>query len=550
MADVIIPIGRTNFVKLRETGSYYIDKTKVISALVKSGADSILFTRPRRFGKTTLQSMLYTFFDIRRDSKKLFEGLEIMREPSIVEQWMNKYPVIFLSLKEIDGSSIDSALGMLHTILAALFKEYSFLLEDELFSDERNSFLSLMQKTPSIQDIKDSLRLLASLLHRHYEKRTIILIDEYDVPLDKAFNNGYYNEMLELVRSIFYSVLKDNDDVEKSILTGCLRVSKESLFTGLNNLKVYSVTNDTFSDVFGFTEKEVVKLLIDTGFEDKLEVIRKWYDGYHIGKSEIYTPWDVLQYVAELQGDPKAKPEDYWANASGNDNVIKLIEMTEATISEDYSTLIEGGTINKNITESLTYNTIYSSEENVWSLLLATGYLTLAEPYDITKQAVLRLPNEELRHLFASCVDIWFSKHIAKENRSDLFTAIWKKNPEKLSSIISDFLFETISYYDYREDYYHAFLAGLFSGAGYIVKSNRESGTGRPDIILMDKKNHQAAVFEIKRADSRENLSSIALKAAQQIADRKYGEDLSGYKSIVSYGVSFFEKEACVAFLG
>ena len=311
----------------------------------------------------------------------------------------------------------------------------------------------------------------------------IFILDEYDVPLDKAERNGYYRQMLDVVRSMFLSVLKDYPYTEKGILTGCLRISKESLFTGLNNLRVFSVTSDKYCSAFGFTEDEVSRLLHDAGLEDKAETIRKWYDGYSIGSMSIYSPWDVILCVDSLLSNPDAKPENYWANSSGNDAIRRLIDMTDAEVGDDYSTLINGGIIRKKLNETLTYNNLYSSPDNIWSLFLMTGYLTLAGEYDANEDNALRLPNEEIRRLFASSVDEWFSDKVMNSSRKELFDALWSGDATALSEIISQYLFDTISYYDYREDYYHAFLAGLLSGAGYIVKSNRETGTGRADIL-------------------------------------------------------------------
>ena len=410
----------------------------------------------------------------------------------------------------------------------------------------KKSFRSLAAGTATLDEIAESLRLLSYVLFNHYGKKVIILLDEYDVPLDKAEKNGYYTQMLDVMRAMLLSVLKDCPYTEKGILTGCLRLLKESLFTGLNNLSVFSVTGDVYADAFGFTENEVVKLLSAAGLDGKAEIIKKWYDGYNIGMERIYTPWDVISYVKKLQSNPDSRPENYCANSSGNDVIRRLIDMTDAEVGDDYSALINGSSIRKRIIETLTYHNLYSSEENIWSLLLMTGYLTLAGEYDPNGETDLKLPNDEIRNLFASSVDEWFSDTVRRSDRKALFDALWSGNAEELSEVISQYLFETISYYDYRADYYHAFLAGLLSGTGYIVKSNRETGTGRADIMLFDKRNQRAAVFEVKRTKAKDGMEKAAEEAVKQLEKREYGDDIDDYESVIGYGISFFRKRAVV----
>ena len=545
MAKLTLPVGRTDFIRIRNSGNYYIDKTMHISQIVRDGSDSILFTRPRRFGKTTFQSMLKAFFDIREDNRDLFTGLAIMDDEEAVEGWMNKWPVIHLTFKDIDGPSFSSAMGWMNTQIRDLYKSYSFLDDGKLGGDGA-MFRRILDKNASTDDICHSLRLLVELLYDHYGKKVIILLDEYDVPLAKAEGNGYYPEMLSVVRSMLLSVLKDCPYTHKGILTGCLRVSKESLFTGLNNLAVYSVTGDDYAEAFGFSEEEVTRLLHDAGLDDKSDVVKQWYDGYSIGGVSLYSPWDVVSYVKKLQTNRNAKPENYWANSSSNEEIRQLIDMTSATEGDEYSTLINGGIIRKRIIETMTYSNLYSDEENIWSLLLMTGYLTLAGDYDAHDENALRLPNEEVRSLFASCVDEWFRKKVRTSDRKALFEALWAGDAEALSQIISRCLRETISYYDYKEDYYHAFLAGLLSGAPYTVKSNRETGNGRADILVIDKASNTLVILEVKRAQSRDDLEKLATQALAQLKDREYGSDLEDYSKVVGYGVAFYRKEALV----
>ena len=531
--------------EIREGSCYYIDKTENIGRIIRDGAKSILFTRPRRFGKTTFQSMLRAFFDIREDSRDIFSGLAVMNDKEAAESWMNKCPVVFLTFKNIDGLSFDSAFSKLRWDVMELFQTYSFLDDGGLGGDE-SAFRSILSGKASIDEISQSFYILAKLLYSHYSRKVIFIIDEYDVPLDKAEKNGYYREMLDVIRAMLLSVLKDCPYTEKGILTGCLRISRESLFTGLNNLMVYSVTGEKFADAFGFTEEEVMRLLHDAGLEDKADIIRKWYDGYSIGGISIYTPWDVISYADKLLVNPDSKPENYWANSSGNDVIKRFIEMTDAEVGDDYSALISGSAIRKRITETLTYSTLYSAPENIWSLFLMTGYLTLAGEYDANEENELRLPNEEIRRLFISSVDEWFSEKVRRSNRKELFDAIWSGNETNLSNEISKYLKQTISTYDFREHFYHAFLAGIFSGAGYIVRSNRESGDGRPDIILLDRNTGYAAVFELKIADSPEDMGNAADRAIAQLKEREYGSDLFDYDRIIGFGISFFRKRALV----
>ena len=547
MNRIKLPISTADFERIREGKFYYIDKTRIISRIISDDADFILFTRPRRFGKTTLQTMLRSFFDIRKNSAQLFSGLDIEKDEAAVNGWMNKYPVIYLSLKDIDGATFESALYRFREIIIELFTANSFILDTEISKSDRNLFMKLMSTDSSQDDIAGSLKFLVRLLCSHFGKQVIVLIDEYDVPLDKANNNGYYPQMLLLLRSLFTSVLKDNPNVIKGIMTGCLRVSKESIFTGLNNLCIYSLTSPSYSDAFGFTEKEVSKLLSDSGLENKAKEIQNWYDGYRIGKDHIYASWDVLSYVKDHIANPDTPPKNYWANTSGNEIIKKLINETNAAISSEYTDLINGKTISRKINENLTYSDLYNSEDNLWSLLFETGYITLSGLYNENGETLLSLPNEEMKRLFIASSDSWFRESISKENLSDLFHAIWQDNPEKLSEQLSDYLFRTISYNDYSEAYYHAFLAGLFSSSEYTVKSNMESGNGRPDLLIMDMKRMRLAVFEFKIAKDICELEETTQNAIEQIKTNEYGEDLSYFKEVHRYAIVFVKKKAFAA---
>ena len=543
--QIRLPIGETDFIAIRTGGYYYIDKTASIGTLIRDGAVSILFTRPRRFGKTTFLSMLKAFFDIREDNRDIFQGLAVMDDREAVENWMNKYPVVYLTFKDIDGLSFDSAFSKLRSKITELFQAYSFLGE-QCPEGDRRAFGNLLSGTASHGEISQSLDLLSKLLYEYYGTRVIVLLDEYDTPLDKAERNGYYPEMLDIVHSMLRSVLKDSPYTEKGILTGCLRFPNESLTTGLNNLTVYSVTGDEYSDAFGFTEKEVERLLSETGFENKADTIREWYGGYTIGSEHIYTPGDVFSYINRLQAHRNAKPENYWVNSSRNDAIRRLIDMTDAEVADDYSTLISGGTIRKRIVETLSYNTLYSREENVWSLLLMRGYLTLAGEYEPNGETELRLPNEEIRPLFASSADEWFSDTVKHSDREALFKAIWEEDAESLSKEISSYLRETIYTHDFQENFYHIVLKTLLTGEGYEVRTNRESGEGRPDIILLDREAGIAAVFELERADTLDGMEASANDAVRELREMEYGDDLTGLDKIIGFGISFYRKRALV----
>ena len=547
MARLTLPVGQTDFRDIRTSGRYYIDKTMYISQIVRDGAVALQFTRPRRFSKTTFQSMLRAFFDIREDNRDIFTGLAIMDDDEAVEGWMNKWPLIHLTFKDIDGPGFSSAMGWMNTQIRDLYKSYRFLDDGKLGGDE-DKFRNILANKASVDDICQSLRLLVELLHDHYGKKVIILLDEYDVPLAKAESNGYYSEMLSVVRSMLLSVLKDCPYTHKGILTGCLGLS-ESEFTGLNNLSIDSVANSEYPEALGFTEDEVTRLLQDAGLEDRADEMRKWYLCYSIGGVSLYSPWDVVSYVKKLQTNRNAKPENYWANSSSNEEIRQLIDMTSATEGDEYLILINGGIIRKRIIETMTYSNLYSDEENIWNLLLMTGYLTLAGKWKPNGETELRLPNEEVRSLFASCVDEWFRKKVRTSDRKALFEALWAGDAEALSQIISRCLRETISYYDYKEDYYHAFLAGLLSGAPYTVKSNRETGSGRADILVVDKASNTLVILEVKRAHSRDEMDKMADLALERLKDREYGSDLEDYSKVVGYGVAFFRKEALVKVL-
>ena len=547
MQRISLPIGTADFKDIRVSGDYYIDKTSLISSIIRDSGRAILITRPRRFGKTTAQTMLKYFFDIREDNRNIFSGLSVMEDGMAISEWMNQYPVIFLSLKDVDGLDFESALSILIGNIYDLFASYAFLLENtEIQEGDRLFFSQILSGEFSKNEIRRSLSVLAKILHIHYKKKVILLIDEYDVPLDKAERNGFYNEMLDVLRTMFSSVIKDNPNIKKSVLTGCLRISKESLFTGLNNLAIYSITNSQYATSFGFTEKEVADLLSATGLKDKQNTIKKWYDGYNIGGISLYAPWDVLSYVKDLLANENAYPDNYWANTSSNDIIRRLIDITNASISEDYTALINGESITKPISENLTYTDLYLDEENIWSLMLATGYLTLEDTFHPSGETKIRIPNEEIRQLFISTVNKWFTERIRKENLSSLFEAIWECDTDKITEILNYYLVRSISYLDSKESFYHAFLLGLFSARGYSVKSNIESGEGRPDIILSDPIRSQCAIFELKSVKEKNDIEKKQREAKRQIQEKSYAKGVYEQERIICYSIVFYKKTASV----
>ena len=555
-----ILIGGDSFRKIRDLGCYYVDKTGfLIELLSQTPPEVSLITRPRRFGKTLNMTMLQEFFDIRQDCKDLFAGLEVMGHEAICDTWMNKYPTAFLSLKPVEGQNFDHALEQAAAVMSRLCIEHEYLVNSPSVSvadKQELSALIFKQGSPSV--LENSLITLSRALHAHWGKPAILLIDEYDVPLARAEQVGYYDEMVGFIRNMLGAALKTNPSLQFGILTGCLRIAKESIFTGLNNFKSYGISDVRFSDKFGFTPQEVDALLADTNFSDKKTVMREWYDGYRFGLGqEIYCPWDILQYVDDLQDNPKASPKAYWSNTSGNSIVRKFIGRTDLNIGNKFETLINGGCVEAKIVENLTYDSLHSSEDNLWSLLYLTGYLTKASEEQLfncgmvsdEEKTFLVIPNKEVRKIFTETIAAWFDDSIQKMDRQPLFEAFWNGNDENLSRIVSRILLNSISYHDYKEDFYHAVMAGIFVGSGYVVSSNSESGLGRADIIVRDTRNSRAAVIEVKHANSMAELSDLADAALQQINDKEYGAPLLGnYETVIHWGMAFFQKKCLAKF--
>lgn len=553
---VCFPLGIDNFKEIREGKCYYIDKTDFIRELLAEKFKVLLITRPRRFGKSLLMSMLENFFDIRKNSSANFEGLKISDSKELCAEWRNQFPVVFLTLKSVDGLTFSGAYEMFKFLISDFCISHRELYESEKVSDyDKQLFRRLLNREASSEEIKNSLYVLTRIMYAHYEKPVILLIDEYDVPLAKANENGYYREMLDVIRALFDKALKTNEFLKFAVITGCLKIAKESIFTGTNNFISDTIADGKFGEYIGFTEENVQQLLRDAGFSDHAEEIRHWYNGYHFGtsKSNIYCPWDVLNHVAALQNSPRCKPKSYWNNTSHNGIIRSFIERKDlwenSHINEDFETLLAGGTIRKDITENLTYDMLHSSADNLWSLLYMTGYLTQdadAEEEE-NRQIALKIPNEEIHDLFLTTVVEWFHDSIRTTDRSELFAALWRQDTEACSKILSDMIFETISYNDYKEEYYHAFVVGVLSFAGYKVKSNDEEGEGRPDIVLRDERRGRAIVAEVKRADSFGELDSKCGEALTQIATRRYAEAIEEeYEEVLCYGICFYHKRCRV----
>ena len=544
------PLGIDSFEKLRKAGCYYVDKTDFISTLLRDEFEVNLVTRPRRFGKSLMMSMLEAFFDIARDSRDIFAGLKISEADRLCGEWMNQWPVIFLTLKSVEGRTFELAYERLEILISDLCLKYSFLREStKVDSADIDMFNRLISKTASRAEVGNALYLLMRMMHAQYGKQVILLLDEYDVPLAKAGEADYYVEMMDVIRGMLGKALKTNEFIKFAVITGCLKIAKESIFTGTNNFVSDTISSDRFDEYFGFTEADVRKLLEDSGFCDHAEEVRVWYDGYRFGSTEVYCPWDVLNHVASLQINPNKKPQNYWGATSHNGVIYRFISREDLDVNAKFETLMAGGYLIERITENLTYDTIKSTEENLWSLLYLTGYLTQTDmPEDFTgdrnEYMALRIPNEEVKSIFKTAIVEWFQDAVKAADRKELFEALWNGDAERAEQLLSEILFETISYYDYQESYYHAFAAGVFSGAGYVVESNYERGNGRPDIVVKDKAKRRIMVIEVKHAKKEKDLEKERDKAVDQIFDRKYMQGLEkGYRSVIGYGAAFFEKE-------
>ena len=560
-----LPIGIDDFKKLRQSGFYYIDKTRLIGQLLQNWGEVNLFTRPRRFGKTLNMSMLKSFFEIGTDPA-LFDGLYIAQEKDLCDAYMGKYPVIFLSLKDVDGLSYGDAERALVQMVGREADRFSFLTESSRLSgSEKEQYRGITRVCEGMYQMDKgiltaSLKVLSQLLYKHYGKKVVILIDEYDVPLDKAFQNGYYREMVSLIRGLFGQALKTNEFLQFAVLTGCLRVSKESIFTGLNNFKVLSIADARFDEQFGFTDEEVKKLLEDYQLSGHFAEAKEWYDGYHFGNADVYCPWDVVNYVDHLRADPNVRPQAYWINSSGNGLVRRFIHRADETTKDEIERLIAGEAIEKSVRLELTYDEIDNSMDNIWSVLFTTGYLTKAGEVELPDGGMayrLVIPNKEVREVFVLQIREWFAQNVANDKAAvdGLYHAFMEGNAEDIQRQLTAILGQTISILDtkardeQKENFYHGILLGLLRNyRDWVVKSNVESGDGFADIILKPRDPDAGIVIELKYAPTVRGLETACEKAMEQIRERRYDAVLreDGREELFAYGIAFCKKRCRV----
>ncbi|MBR1477115.1 MAG: AAA family ATPase, partial [Lachnospiraceae bacterium] len=507
-----VGVGEADFAALRKEDAYYVDKTEIIYELVHDTKNKVtLFTRPRRFGKTLMMSMMENFFNIRKESARIFEGLAIAEHGDFCKEWMNQYPVLFVSFKDVEAENFDGAYKMLETKLADLCKALAPQLNNAAADkDDEEIFLSLKAKKAGEEDVKSSLKTIMRMMNAVYGKKVILLIDEYDVPLAKASErdaskNGYYSKMLDVIKGIMSTALKDNEFLQFAVITGCLRIAKESIFTGTNNFASYSVLDKSFSQYFGFTNDEIDRMLVAADRTFRKDTIKEWYDGYIFGNSFVYGPWDVINFLSELRKYPDARPKNYWKNTSHNGILLTFVKRTDFDVAGKFERLLNGGNIVQTITDGLTYDTLHSTEDNLWSVLLMTGYITKTDPDEDGDTVSLKIPNKEISSIFQDSVVRYFTDTVNNDTIKELIESLWEKDENTAGEVLSGLLWNTISYNDYHEDYYHAFLAGVFVGRGYEVESNKESGLGRPDILLKDRRNRRAIIIESKKSKKKED---------------------------------------------
>lgn len=539
-----LPIGIENFKELIDKEYYYVDKTLFIKDVIKEKVS--LFTRPRRFGKTLNMSMLYYFFSVReKDNAYLFDKLAISKVPEALAH-QNQYPVIFLSLKDMKRSNYDMQIEKFGSLIADLVNMNAELLSSTALNDaQKNLLMQYQNGTSSIGNLMDALLKISMYLQQHYQKKVILLIDEYDVPLQNAYLNGYYNEMVDFLKNVFSAALKTNDALEKGMLTGCLRIAKETIFTGLNNFNVHSIFDKESSSDFGFTPNETMQLLQKYNLSSYSNIMKEWYDGYMFGDQEIYNPWSVLMYVQKIiQNDDE--PESFWANTSGNDLVYRYIQQGDDEMKLDFDFLSTGGMIEKTIKSEVTYREM-DDPENIYSFLLFTGYLKTMEKTGNNTYKIM-IPNKEIHYIYITIFEEWFKKQI-KNSKAAFFKALIEEDVKQANIILNNVLYQSISYYDYDEKYYHGFMVGILQGNG-IVSSNQESGLGRFDIAILPRSLiERGLVLELKTSVSLTKLKQTAEKACEQIRNQQYINGLlsEGYEDIIGYGIAFYKKSCVIA---
>ncbi|WP_418373354.1 AAA family ATPase [Agathobacter sp.] len=562
-----LPVGIENFEEIRKLGFYYIDKTRLIEQLLQGWGKVTLFTRPRRFGKTLNMSMLKSFFEIGTD-ESLFEGLYISGNKELCDKHMGKYPVIFLSLKSVEGLKYEDAIYRITELIGIEAQRFEFLAEsDRLSNNEKAQYKALIALDNGKYSMDDDilvsgLQMLSHLLYKHYGKKTVILIDEYDVPLDKAFQNGYYKEMVSLIRGLFGRALKTNEFLQFAVLTGCLRVSKESIFTGLNNFEINSIVDIAYDEQFGFTDDEVRKLLTDYDRAERYPDVKEWYDGYHFGNTDIYCPWDVINFAKKLVFDTSARPSTFWINSSGNDMVKRFVDKADQTTRDEIEKLVAGGFVEKQLRLDLTYDEIDNTIDNLWSVLFTTGYLTkvgeVRLPDSESYAYKLVIPNKEVREVFVLQIQEWFKSVVAKDDDTMklLSRAILDKDEKQIARQLNIVMSHMISILDtkasddMKENFYHGLLIGLLRGSnpGWLIKSNRESGDGFSDILIKPEDPDAGIVIEVKYAKEMKNLDAACEAAMTQIKEKRYDEALrdEGRCDILAYGIAFCRKRCKV----
>lgn len=557
-----LPVGVDNFEHLITREYYFIDKTWFIKELLDKKGSVRLFTRPRRFGKTLNMSMLQYFFeDMRTDSGErkdhayLFENLQIMEAGEEYLAHMGSYPVISLTLKDAKQPDFELAYEAVKWQIADEYARHQYILQDARLSAEKDQYMDIRMRKADRSAYNNSIKFLSQCLELYYGKKAIILIDEYDVPLENAFTQNFYNEMAGFIRSLFESAFKTNRSLEFAVITGCLRISKESIFTGLNNLKVLSILDDKYSEYFGFTQKEVRKLCNDFGMPHKYDIIQEWYNGYVFGDTNVYNPWSVVQFLDDLIENENRYPRSYWANTSSNTVVRRLIDMADDNVKSELENLIDGGTVEKPVHDDITYGEVYESMDNLWNFMFFTGYFKKVDERmgeDDTQYLMLAIPNREVRYIFREKIMAWFHEKMKKRDLNRLHTSFVNKDAQTLQEELTDILYETISSFDESENYYHGLVAGLLSGMkGYRTKSNRETGKGRYDLFVKPiSRRKEAFIVEFKTTKKMKELEKKAEEALQQIHDKRYAMELKddGYDIAGSYGISFCGKDCCVLF--
>ncbi len=553
-----LPVGIENFEEIRKEGFYYVDKTGLIRDLLNNWGKVNLFTRPRRFGKTLNMSMLKSFFEIGTD-KTLFDGLAISEEKELCEAYMGKFPVVFVSLKGVDGLTFEDAYGMLRRILRAEISRLSFLMQSErIAEDDKYSFERFLREQDTPEDVQESLKMLSSLLYQHSGQKVVLLIDEYDVPLDKAFQHGYYKEMVALIRGLFGQALKTNDFLQFAVLTGCLRVSKESIFTGLNNFDVNSIIDVEHDEQFGFTEAEVQELLQYYDRETAAPVMKAWYDGYRFGNAEVYCPWDVINYAKKLLANPQAEPQAFWINSSGNDLVKRFVDKADKTTQDEIERLIAGEAIEKAVRLELTYGEIDNSIDNLWSVLFTTGYLTQAGRVERGVYKLI-IPNREVREVFVFQIQEWFKNTVVRDEKpmQAFCQAFLDGNAEEIQRRLTIILGKMISILDtkakddQKENFYHGLMLGLLrSEPNWLILSNVESGEGFSDILIEPEDPDAGMVIEVKYSPTLAGMESACQAAMAQIKEKHYDERLrnEGRENITAFGIAFWKKRCRVCF--